>query len=200
MTKPIYVRDDDTCGPAALQIIEDMARAFKSHASIAKVLGISTKKFKNMLERQKGENAERLAWESGHADFEQEIIDRAKAMAMGSLVEEPKLDAMGVPMVDEHGKPIMEKIRVLSKAETIAFIYFTKSRLGWQEKDNTTTFQDNRINITLPAPISAEEMFARLGLSGPLDFRKIKDVTPGVAGEVEATKEFQLPKPMGEPT
>lgn len=155
-----------------------MAREHKSHGSIAKVLGISVKRFKAMLERKKGDSEERLAWEAGHADFEQKFIDHGAAMALGEVVLEPMLDKDGLPMMDAEGKPMMEKVRVMSKTATIAYIYFTKARLGWQEKDSAATFQDNRINITLPAPITKEEMYKRLGMTGPDDFRKIKDVTP----------------------
>lgn len=179
MTKPIYIRDDGTCGPAALKLIEDMARDAKSIGSIAKVLGCSQRKLKTIFERQKGENPERLAWESGRADHEQEFIDRMVGAIMGSVTYEEVIDEKtGMPALDGDGKPMLEKVRIVSKAAAIQGMFYAKAQLGWKEKDDGPVFQDNRINISLPDSLSREEMFKRLGIDAPLDFRKIKNVTP----------------------
>lgn len=185
MTKPIFVREDGSCGPAALTLIETMAREHKTIGSIAKALGISKRKLRTMFEKAKGENPEHLAYESGHADFEQQVTDIARGAALGVVIDEPVLDANGEQELNEDGSKKTEKVRVLSKAQSILLMYFTKTQLGWSEKGSAVSVQDNRINITLPAPISREEMFKRLGITAPLDFRRIKDVTPGSPGGIK---------------
>lgn len=196
MTKPVYVREDGSCGPTALKMIEDMSADHKSQASIAVALGVSKKKFKEMLEKEKGENPERLAWEAGHAVAEQQFIDHGRAASLGDVTMEPMFDENHKPIIDEAtGEQKMEKVRVVSKAGAIQFIWFTKTQFGWTEKPTGATFQDNRINITLPAPTSREDYFKRLGIAGPLDFRKLKDVTPQSAPTlmIEGTKNERQP-------
>lgn len=160
-------------------MIEDMAADHKSQASIAVALGVSKKKFKEILEKDKGENPSRLAWESGHAIAEQQVIDNMRAAMLGTMTFEPMVDADNKPIIDEEtGQQKLEKVRVVSKGAVIQGIWYTKTQFGWTEKPTGPTFQDNRINITLPAPTSREDYFKRLGIAGPLDFRKLKDVTP----------------------
>lgn len=153
-------------------MIEDMAARGRTQRTIAAELGVSHKKFEKMLERGKGDNEERLAWERGHAVIEQRVHDVLLASVMGDLVEE---DVLG-----EDGAPTGEKqmVRVQSKLGGLHLMFYAKTRLGWQEKPTGPLIQENRINITIPGPMTHEEFFAATGVPMPLDYRKVKDVTP----------------------
>lgn len=153
-------------------MIEDLAASGRSQRTIAAELGVSHKKFEKMLERGKGDNDERLAWERGFASHEQMVSDKMLADGMGTLREEDELDDDGVPT----GNKVM--VRHTSKGGSIQLIYYSKSRLGWQEKPTGPLIQENRINITIPGPMTHEEFFAATGVPMPLDYRKPKDVTP----------------------
>lgn len=171
MTKRVLIRPDGHCNPSGLELIEDLARKNRTQATIAVALGISKKKFETMISRAKGENEERLAWERGRADVEQRLLDVLTASALGELVEEDVLD--------EDGNPTGEKqtVRVQSKTGGIHAIFLAKSQHGWDEKgggSNSTTNNDNRIQITIPAPMERGELLKALGQDKIADFRKDK--------------------------
>lgn len=145
MTKPVLVRADGTLGPTALKMVEDMAAEGKTQRSIASALGLSKKKFEKMLDRNKGDNPERLAWEAGHSVIEQTAKDLLWSKAQGN-----------------------------GKDSAIALFFFCKTQLGWTEKPDGSLVQDNRIQITLPGPLSREDFYKSIGIEAPLDFRKDK--------------------------
>ena len=195
MTKAVLVRPDGTCGASGLALIEESAADNKTQGTIASMLGIPRKKFDAMLNRSKGDNPERLCWERGHARLEQKVADTMLAAAMGDVVDEVVLGADGAPIIDEAtGKPKVERVRVQSKIAATLMIYFSKARLGWQEKPTGALIQDNRIQITLPAPSTKEEMFRRLGIQGPLDFRKEKPQPVALRDITEQVKMLAKPE------
>lgn len=186
MTKAIIVRNDNTLSPAGLKLVEKCSSEGKTQRYIAAELGIPLKTFEKMLERGKGNNPERLAWEAGHARYEQRAADALQSEAFGVLVDLETYDAEGQPILDEAGEPVRAKVRIpTSKGHIISLIYLTKARLGWSEKPHNLV-QDNRIQITLPGAMSGEDFFKGLGIDQPLDFRKdkskahpmLKDITP----------------------
>jgi hypothetical protein len=176
VTKPIIVRPDGTLGQTGLEMVRKMASEHKTQRYIAMQLGIPYKKFLKLLERNKGDNAEHLAWEEGFAEFEQRYTDFMLAGAMGTICEEPKVDEKGNPVLDEEGKPVMEKVRVVSKTQAIQAIFFAKTQLGWNEKPTGPMVQDNRIQITVPGQLEYGAMLKALGQDMELDFRKDQKV------------------------
>lgn len=185
---------------AGLKLVEKMARDDKTLRSIAAKLGIPFRKLDKMLDRNKGDNPERIAWEHGHADHEQHVRDIVRAKALGDVVELPLRDERGNPVeaLDEHGKPTgetqMVRVQIPSngKDSAVLLIWYTK-QLGWSEKPTGPIVNENRIQIVLPSPMTTDEYFKTLGIAAPLDFRKdkteplpafdIKDVTPDPAME-----------------
>lgn len=127
-----------------------MAAENKTQRSIAAELGVPYRSFEAMLNKEKGHNDLRLAWERGHAAVEQKIADFLLKSATGA-----------------------------SKGAVIAAVFFAKARLGWSDKEAPANVQNN-ININLPKPMSRDEYFKSLGISGPIDSR-MKDVTPSKA-------------------
>lgn len=189
MTKPIVLRQDGSIGPAGLRLVEQRAREGKTQRSIAAELGLPLKKFEKMLEANKGDNDVRLFWERGHAFIEQKCADALLAAGMGTeeRTEREMLDENANPVLDEHGQPRMETVieKTQSKIGGAQLMFYCKTRLGWTEKPTGPLVQDNRIQITIPASQTREELFEQLGIDGPLDFRKDKskpnamvDVTP----------------------
>jgi hypothetical protein len=194
MTKPILVRPDGSIGPAGLKLIEKMASERKTQRTIAVALGISLKSFEKMMER-KTDTSVRMAWETGFAQFEQEVQDQMYASAFGGPVELERWDPeAGAVVKDEDGKP--EKVWVLaipnSKMGATMAMFFSKAKLGWKDSGNDQAVtQDNRIQITLPDSMGFGEMLHGLGQKEIMDFRKdktipIKDITPRVALEGQA--------------
>jgi hypothetical protein len=179
MTRPILVRQDGTLGPKALEMVETMASEGKTQRSIAAALGIPAKKFEKLLERNKGENEERLAWERGHAAIEQKVADSMLAAGMGTVIEKEEADS-------ETGEKVIVRERHISKVGGAQLIFYAKAQLGWTEKPTGALVNDNRIQITLPGALSMDDYFRGLGIDKPLDFRKdktkphpmLKDVTP----------------------
>lgn len=192
MTAPILVKEEGnfvSLTPAGLQLVEKMARDDKTLRSIAAKLGLPFRKLDKMLDRAKGDNPERIAWESGHADHEQHVRDVVRAKALGDAVELPMVDERGDPLLDENGKFKLARVQIPNngKDSAVLLIWYTK-QLGWSEKPTGPVVNDNRIQITLPAPMTPEQYFKTLGIDAPLDFRKdktkpmlpfdVKDVTP----------------------
>jgi hypothetical protein len=189
MTKPVLVRSDGTLGPTALKMVEDMAAAHQTQRTIAAALDISIKDFEKMLASKSSPEA-RLAWERGFAKVEQSADDHMRFAAFSDLVQVREWTEGGEPALDEHGQQRMVWVRgPVSKTSTIAAIYYTKARLGWSDtKVAANLNQDNRIQITLPAPMGFGEMLHGLGQTEIRDFRKdktvpIRDITPKVARE-----------------
>lgn len=186
MTKPILVRSDGSIGPTGLKLIEQMASERKSQRSIAVALGLALKAFEKLLDK-KGDPAVRLAWESGYAVQEQAIQDKMYAMAFGGPVEADCCEEDGTPILDEDGK--QKKVWVMapvSKAQTIAAMFYTKAKLGWKDSGDDKAIQDNHIQITIPGQLAFGAMLHGLGQKGIADFRKdktipLKDVTPRFA-------------------
>lgn len=194
MTKPVLIRSDGTVGPTGLKLIETMAAARKTQRSIAVALGIPLKTFEKMLER-KGDDAARIAWETGFAFQEQDIQDKLYAIAFGHPMQLTRWDPeTGTEVMGDDGKP--EKVWVLAPASdkmgVSAAMFYAKAKLGWKDSGNDAAIQqDNRIQITLPDAMGFGEMLHGLGQKEILDFRKdksipIKDVTPRVALEAQA--------------
>lgn len=200
MTKPVLVKADGTLGPTALKMVEDMAAAHQTQRTIASALGVSIKEFEKALASKSNDEA-RLAWERGFAKVEQSADDHMRLAAFSDLVQVDEWQEDGERAVDANGQQKKVWVRgPVSKTSTIAAIYYTKARLGWSDtKISTNLNQDNRIQITLPAPMGFGEMLHGLGQKEIRDFRKdktipIKDVTPKVAREA-----LMPPMPKEEP-
>lgn len=185
MTKPVLVRDDNTLGPTALKMVEDMAASNKTQGTIAATLGMSKKHFEKMLARGKGDNPERLAWERGHCRLEQRIADAMLSQGLGELVEEDEVGEDGQTVIDEAtGEPKKIMVRHTSKIGGTMLIYYSKAHLGWNEKPTGINIE-NKIQLVLPESYTTEAYFKLLGQDAPLDFRKdktkplptIKDIT-----------------------
>lgn len=181
MATPVILWKDDGTGrvaltPRGLALVESMARADKTLRSIAAKLKMPFRKLDKMLDRNKGDNPERMAWELGHADHEQHVRDVVRAKALGDCVELPIVDERGEPILDEEtGEFKMARVQIPSSGKdgAVLLIWYTK-QLGWSEKPTGVINNDNRIQLTLAEPTSAEDMFKRLGIEGLLDFRKDK--------------------------
>lgn len=185
MTAPIYWKDDNELKrvdltPTGLRLVEKMAREHKTIRYIASKIGLPFSKLNKMLDRNKGDNAERMAWERGHADFEQHVTDVVRGRALGDAIDLPILDENNEPIVDEvtgEYKTARVKIPGSGKDAAVLLIWFTK-QLGWSEKPTGPGIvNDNRIQITLPAPMSTKEYFETLGINAPLNFKKDKSKT-----------------------
>jgi hypothetical protein len=179
VTKPVLTRDDGTIAPGGLKLIERMASEHKTQRSIAAALGLAYKKFERMLEANKGDNEVRYAWERGFAVFEQDTVDKFKGMAFGDIVETYELNDDGEKIPDEDDPSGFKKVRIqapISKAQTIAAIFFAKTQLGWNEKPSGPMVQENKINITLPAPMGFGEFMNALGQTDIIDARKDKTI------------------------
>lgn len=181
MTTPVILWKDDATGRAALtkaglSLVETMARSDKTLRSIAAKLKMPFRKLDKMLDRNKGDNPERMAWELGHADHEQHVRDVVRAKALGDVVELPIVDERGDPIIDpETGDYKVARVQIPSngKEGAVLLIWYTK-QLGWSEKASGPVNNDNRIQLTLAEPTTMEDMFKRLGIEGLLDFRKDK--------------------------
>lgn len=193
MTKPLIMRGDGTVGPGGLRLIEEMAANNKTQGTIAAALGVSLKRLKRMFERDKGENDVRLAWEAGHSQLEQRVADAMLAAGMGTVVEEDAVDETGKPIYEEDGVTRRKMLtRYVSKMGATQLIFYSKVMLGWTEKPSGPLVQDNRIQITLPSPVSTEDYFKMLGQSAPLDFRKDKSKS------FEEFSKMSIPPPRDE--
>lgn len=162
--------------PAGLKLVETMARSDKTLRSIAAKLKMPFRKLDKMLDRNKGDNAERMAWELGHADHEQHVRDVVRAKALGDCVELPIVDERGEPVIDpETGEFKVARVQIpgSGKDSAVLLIWYTK-QLGWSEKASGPINNDNRIQLTLAEPTTMQDMFKRLGIEGLLDFRKDK--------------------------
>lgn len=168
------MRSDGDVGPAGLRLIEEMAANNKTQGTIAAELGVSQKRLRTLMERQKGENAVRMAWEAGHAKLEQRVADAMLAAGLGTSVMEEAKDETGKVILNEDGTPRMVEVRYVSKMGATQLIFYSKVKLGWTEKPSGPLVQDNRIQITLPSPLSTEDYMKMLGQGAPLDFRKDK--------------------------
>lgn len=178
MTSKLWQEDDGRTNltAAGLAMIERMARADQTLRSIASKLGLAFRKLDKMLDREKGDNPERIAWERGHADHEQHVRDIVRAKALGDVVELPIVDERGEPILDPEThqfKTARVQIPSNGKDSAVLLIWYTK-QLGWSEKPSGPIVNDNRIQLTLAEPTTAEEMFKRLGVEGLLDFRRDK--------------------------
>lgn len=176
MTKAIMVRPDGTLSPKALELLTQRAAEGKTQRSIAAELGLPLKKFELVLDRKKGDNPERLAWEAGHARIEQAVADSFLAAGMGQTIEAPQVDEQGNVMLNDDGSEKKVRVRGTNggKNSVIALIYYSKAQLGWTEKAAGALVNDNRIQITLPGPMTQEAWFKGLGIDKPLDYRKDK--------------------------
>jgi hypothetical protein len=60
----------------------------------------------------------------------------------------------------------------------IPLLFVAKTQLEWRENTPPQQNIENRISLVLPQPMSKEQYYASLGLTGPVDSRVIHDVTP----------------------
>lgn len=109
-----------------------------------------------------------------------------------------------VRLAYEKGMAIFDDVLndiMLAHARTnpVGGIYYTKSRLGWRDNEVAGPAVENKIQISLPAPMSKEAFYATLGIKGPADSRQ-----PGyIAGDpstyrLEDGTPAMLPAPTSE--
>lgn len=185
MTKPVLVRPDGSIGPAGLRLIEEMAAASRSQRSIAVALGVSFKKFERSLEKNKGENDVRVAWEAGFAVADEKYGDMIRARAFGGVQQLETCSEEGTPLLNEDGTPQTVYVNMpnLKDAATYA-IWLGKNKFGWADKPQQTGLDtDGRIQITLPDALSFAEFMKAAGQTEAIDARRdktvpIKDITP----------------------
>lgn len=162
--KEQYKREDGSYSLAAFRLVEELAADNKTQRYIAAQLGVPFRTFEADLNKNKGQNELRLAWERGFAEVEQEVADF-----------------------------MLTQMRANTKGSIIAGIFFAKSRLGWREKDDSPQGNQSNIQIVLPRPMTEEQYYKTLGMSGPDRALNIKDVTPKPAA-------LPAPTPPGGPT
>ena len=76
-----------------------------------------------------------------------------------------------------HEQDIIRQLLAHGKKNVVALIFYSKAKLHWKENEPDAGFTSN-IQITLPDSMTKEQYYATLGIDGPIDTRKIKDVTP----------------------
>jgi len=77
----------------------------------------------------------------------------------------------------EHEEHVRKLLLKHATKNVIAAIYYSKTQFGWKESEaQFDVKQDNRINITIPAPMGFGEMLHAHGQRGVADFRKHKAV------------------------
>jgi hypothetical protein len=96
-----------------------------------------------------------------------------------------------------HEQDIASRLLAAGVRFTPALMSYTKAKLGWREAEPIVSNNENRIQIVLPAPTTREEMFKRLNLTGPLDFRRDKSVPHPMLKDVTPQPKA-LPAPSGE--
>lgn len=183
MTKALHITEsaDGTreFTPAALRKIEAWAAEGKTIAYIASQVEVPVRLFNSMMERSKGENSLRLAYERGRAAKEQEHLDYLEKAVKGTCEETEDVSEAWEDH-PEHGKILVRTIRrtetwVQSKGAAVQHMFLMKTQYGWNEKpEGAGTGNDNRVTINLPKPQTREEYFAMLGITGPMDFSKPK--------------------------
>lgn len=158
MTKAINVHPDGNFTPHALVKVTAWATEGKTKRWIAASLDVPFKRFEALMDKAKGDNPLRIAWETGYAAHEQEIVDRLIAVGKGE-----------------------------SKGAMIALIFYSKAKLGWTDKaDAPGTGADNRVQIFLPAPMARGEYYKMMGVQDPAD--TAKDIGSAVTIDLQPNK------------
>lgn len=180
MTKAVGVKEDGTLTQQAVAKIEKMASERKTQAVIAAALGMTFADFKQQLDKNKGRNPARMAYEAGRAVVEQSMVDAMYHEAMGFTtfeeytVSEAELEQMTEALrerVPADRKIVLAK-RTISKAAATTAIWFTKTQFGWSEKEAQGPQQSN-VQIVLPASMTREQYYGMFGLKGPVEQPKI---------------------------
>jgi hypothetical protein len=99
--------------------------------AIANHFSLSADAFKRQLAADAGENALRLAWESGYFDFERELTGNLRRLAAG------------------HGREALA-----------ANVFLAKSRFGWRDSADPPSI-NNAISFILPGSMSPELDFGQ---------------------------------------
>lgn len=134
----------------ALLLVEEMAANGRTQKTIAAAFGLTLSMIDKQFRGNAGDNPLRLAWEFGNARDEQDYIDVARYHVLDSGDKKP---------------------------DTLMFMWLTKNRHGWKDKQEDNTAKGPAIQINLPGPMKADEYYKMLGLDGPVDGR-LKNVTP----------------------
>jgi len=69
----------------------------------------------------------------------------------------------------EHEQDIIKKLLMHGAKNPIALIYYSKAKLGWRENEAPSEASTSNIKIILPAPMSREDYYRMLGITGPVD-------------------------------
>jgi len=77
----------------------------------------------------------------------------------------------------EHEQDVIRKLLAHGQKNVIALIFYSKAKLGFRENEIAAAVESN-IKIVLPRPMTEEEYYKTLGMTGPDKANNIKDVTP----------------------
>lgn len=138
--------------PDVLDAVEAWAEQMKTQRWIAAKLGKPVRTFEEALNKEKGENALRLAYERGRAEAEQRHIDNCESL-------DPK-----------------------DSKQVVAWIFYMKAQYGWKDKPENSESDGPKITFVLPGPQSEEDYYKSLGISEPIDTRPVQDRTRQLGG------------------
>lgn len=137
MASPLGIKPDGTASHAALKKIKEMAEAGTPVAAIAVHFGYTKRKFHTWMDRNKGENDIRHAWEHGKALHEawlqQKFMEMASSKANGALG---------------------------------ALCFLAKTQHQWREVPEAKATQVG-VQIVLPGSYSREEWEKKMAAEGP---------------------------------
>lgn len=155
--------------PDILAAVTYWAANMKTQRWMASRLGKSARAMEDAFAKDKGDNPLRLAFEEGRAEAEQEKIDTWNELDP----RDPK--------------------------QVVGAIFFMKAQFNWRDRPDNATSDAPKIQFVLPGPMSEEEYYKKLGITGPVDTRPevdrtrvlggvavgdMKDVTPGADGKM----------------
>lgn len=80
----------------------------------------------------------------------------------------------------------------------IPAIFLAKARLGWRDSAQPAPLVENRIQLTLPLPMSTEQFYKMVGQTGPLDYRTPRGKADAAerAAEIADEQRPALPAPI----
>ena len=87
----------------------------------------------------------------------------------------------------EHEQDVIRKLLAHGQKNVIALIFYSKAKLGFRENEPTPAVESN-IKIVLPRPMTEEQYYKTLGMTGPDAANNIKDVTPKPPAITDQTK------------
>lgn len=127
--------DDGRATDPQLKEVEAFAEDGKPVRYIAAHFGVPYRKFKTIMDSNKGDNPLRLAWERGHAKLEAWTVEKLKS-----------------------------KIEGTGKDAAISLFFFAKSQLGWSDRADAPSAGVNAVQIILPGAMSREDYMRKIGV------------------------------------